>query len=73
VLRPALKESPLKLISDADGYYDGLYGVKGLPHMVLIGRDGRIAAVHEGYGESALEGLVREINELLAAEAPGGT
>jgi thiol-disulfide isomerase/thioredoxin len=75
VLKETLKDAPLKLISDEHQYYGHIYGVKGIPHMVLIGRDGRIAAVHEGYGESRIPQLVDEINTLLAApkEATSGT
>lgn len=38
------------------------YGVKGMPSSVLIGPDGKIAAVHAGFNETdkaALENLVR--------------
>jgi thiol-disulfide isomerase/thioredoxin len=74
VLRPGLQEAPIKLISDTQSYYGTEYGVKALPHMVLIGRDGRIAAVHEGYGESEIPLLVKEINQLLLAtpDVPSG-
>ena len=43
------------------------YGVNGIPHMVMIGRDGKILSVHQGYGEGSLEGIVAEINAALAA------
>ena len=46
------------------------YGVKGLPHMVLIDKEGRIAFVHEGYSEKALPEFVEQINGLL--DAPAG-
>jgi hypothetical protein len=32
--------------------------------MVILGRDGRIAAIHIGYGESEIPQLVDEINSL---------
>ena len=34
----------------------------------IIGRDGKVAADHTGYGESALPGLIKQLNELLAQE-----
>jgi thiol-disulfide isomerase/thioredoxin len=72
VLKPALKDAPMKLISDWNLFYGRQYGVKGIPHMVIIGRDGRIAAVHTGYGEGQIPALVAELNGLLAqqTEAP---
>jgi len=47
-----------------------LFGVSGIPHMVIIGRDGRIAAVYKGYNESSLERIVADINRALAAPRP---
>jgi len=41
------------------------YGVKGIPHMVIIGRDGVIVKVNRGYSEEALEGILAEINSAL--------
>ncbi|MBL8269300.1 MAG: hypothetical protein JNL55_23100, partial [Steroidobacter sp.] len=35
-----------------------------IPHMVIIGRDGKIAAIHRGYSEAMLDGLIEEINTL---------
>ena len=64
----ALKDTDLSLVSDADGYYGGQYDVTGIPHMVIVGRDGRIAAIHVGYGEGEIPVLVKEINALLGAE-----
>lgn len=42
------------------------YGVKGIPHMVIIGRDGKIVKVNRGYSEEALPGVVADINAALA-------
>ncbi len=41
------------------------YGVNGIPHMVMIGRDGKILSVHRGYGEGSLDDIVAEINAAL--------
>lgn len=60
----SLKDVDLTLISDENGYIGGLYGVKAIPHMVIIGRDGRIAAIHIGYGDGELPVLADEINAL---------
>jgi thiol-disulfide isomerase/thioredoxin len=69
LIRRALKDAPLKLISDEDGSLGYKYGVKGIPHMVIIGRDGRIATVEEGYGNDEIPVLVKQINALLAEPA----
>jgi thiol-disulfide isomerase/thioredoxin len=61
-----MKDVDLTFVSDESGYLGGEYGVKAIPHMIIIDRDGRIAAVHVGYGEGELPKLVAEINRLLA-------
>jgi thiol-disulfide isomerase/thioredoxin len=63
-IKRVLKNTDLTLVSDESGWFGREYGVKGIPHMVIIGRDGRIAAVHVGYGESEIPRLVKEINSL---------
>ena len=63
-IRRTLKNFDLTLVSDESGRFGRQYAVDGIPHMVVIGRDGRIAAVHVGYGESEIPVLVDEINSL---------
>jgi thiol-disulfide isomerase/thioredoxin len=61
-----LKELPiLHNIQRADKY-----GVKGIPHRVIVGKDGRVVAVYTGYSESSLDGIVADINRALAAPKP---
>jgi alkyl hydroperoxide reductase subunit AhpC len=68
-IKRALKEFDLTFISDEDGYIGDQYGVKAIPHMVIIGRDGRIRAIHIGYSEGEIPVLADEINAMLR-EAP---
>ena len=49
------------------------YAINGLPFMVMIGRDGRIAHVHTGYGEDSLDTIMTEVDDLLAQPAPTST
>jgi len=60
----ALHGVDLTLISDSNGSIGRQYDVDSIPHMVIVGRDGRIAAIHVGYGESEIPALVNEINSL---------
>ncbi len=62
----ALGEFNLTITSDPRKRYAGAYGVNGIPHMVIIGKDGKVISVHRGYSESALDGLLAEINAALA-------
>lgn len=64
------KNVDLTLISDESGHLGKQYDVDAIPHMVILGRDGRIAAIHLGYGESEIPALVEEINSFLAKSPP---
>ena len=56
------KATQVTLISDEGGRAGDAYGVKGIPHMIIVGRDGKIAAIHEGYSEQQIPILIDEIN-----------
>jgi thiol-disulfide isomerase/thioredoxin len=43
------------------------YGVNGIPHMVIIGRDGKIVQVFRGYDASTLPDIVAAINQAMGA------
>lgn len=68
-LRPKLPD--LLITWDRDGDIGKPYGVKGIPVMVMLHRDGSVAHVHIGYGEDMLDTLVEEINDLLNEPAKG--
>jgi thiol-disulfide isomerase/thioredoxin len=60
----------IEVTRDKDLNVQKSYGVKGIPHMFMINKAGRIAHIHVGYGEKQLDTLVRQINELLAEQEP---
>jgi thiol-disulfide isomerase/thioredoxin len=64
------KTMQLDLVGDARGDAQKAYGVNGIPHMLIIGRDGRILQVHRGYSEDSLDEIVADINHALAPPAP---
>lgn len=55
----------IEFVYDWKGRVAEKYGVEGIPHMLIIDVDGRIAYRHIGYSESAIPGFVDEINGLL--------
>lgn len=66
-LESKLKESGLISAFDPDQIARQAYGVVGVPHMVIVGRDGRINSVRIGYGKTTLEGMAQDLNRALAA------
>jgi thiol-disulfide isomerase/thioredoxin len=65
-----LKELDVLHAHDNSYQVQDTYGVKGIPHMVIVGRDGRVVAVYTGYSESSLDGIVADINRALVAPKP---
>ncbi len=63
-----LESLTLTLTHDYGKAASEAYGVNGIPHLVIIGRDGRIVAVHRGYSEESIDSILGEINAELAKQ-----
>lgn len=59
-----IANTQIKLVHDGKKKTSKKYGVEGIPHMVIIDAQGKVAAVHIGYGESQLPALIDEINKI---------
>lgn len=67
-VRRALKGSvDLELAYDPGHQAQTAYGVNGIPHMVIIGHDGKIAGVFRGYDQDSLASIVETINRATGA------
>jgi thiol-disulfide isomerase/thioredoxin len=64
-----LPGSPITWVHDRRGKASERYGVKALPNMFILDREGRITARHIGYGEGSIKDIVDEIIALLPPEA----
>ena len=58
----------LKVTHDDGNRVQEAYGVKGIPHTVVIGRDGRVLLVVLGYSEDSIDEILEEVNGELAAK-----
>ena len=56
----------MTVATDAPGEARKAYGVNGIPHMVIIDKEGRILRVHRGYSEEAVDDVVKDLNAALA-------
>lgn len=65
-IKKALSTLTLQLAHDYRKKASDAYGVGGIPHLAIIGRDGKIINVHTGYGEGSIDSIVKEINAALA-------
>ena len=65
-----LKDYPIKFMKhDPYAKVAKKFGVQGIPRMIIIGRDGKVAADHIGYGEGMIPVLVDQLNKLLAEKS----
>lgn len=58
----------LTWIADERGRVSDSYGVRAVPNMFIIDRDGRIASVHRGYSEDALPRIIEDVMAVLPAD-----
>ena len=68
-LHRTLKNLTLQLSHDYGKSVADKFGVKGIPHMLIIGRDGKVINVHRGYGDGMIPRLVTEINAAIAQKS----
>jgi thiol-disulfide isomerase/thioredoxin len=57
----------INVMTDRNDHVASLYSVAAIPHLFMIGRDGKVVANHLGYGDRTLDELVADINRALAA------
>ncbi len=65
----ANKDIALHYIRDPQGAISDSYGITAVPHMFIIGLDGKVAHVHRGYSQEMIGGFVEEMLALLPPEA----
>jgi thiol-disulfide isomerase/thioredoxin len=66
-----LRSYAIGLTNDFDKVASTAYGVEGIPHMLIIGKDGKIIRVYRGYDEKSLPQIIADINDATgAAKAP---
>jgi peroxiredoxin len=61
--------SALNVSLDADGKVASDYGVKGIPFLAIVGKDGVVHYVHVGMSPDLRSTLTKELEKLLSEEA----
>jgi hypothetical protein len=56
----------INLIEDRNGWIASRYAISSIPHLFIIGRDGKVLGNHLGYGDSTIDDLVSDINKALS-------
>jgi peroxiredoxin len=60
----------LHLLLDPGERIAKAYGISAIPRMYIIGKDGRIRAIHAGFGDGTLDDMLTDLNTVLT-EKPG--
>jgi thiol-disulfide isomerase/thioredoxin len=58
----------VETLIDADSSFIESFGFSGIPAFVVIGPDGKVAAMHVGYDANLVETLTKDVNAALAAK-----
>jgi thiol-disulfide isomerase/thioredoxin len=64
-IRRKLRDVKLTMTRDASGSVGKAYGVNGIPHLLIIDRQGKVAFELTGYGEDSLDDIVDQVNRQL--------
>lgn len=62
-----LPDSMIQFTLDKNRFAGNKYNVRGIPHMVIVDHEGKVAHIHIGYGEGTVDRLIDELNTLLKA------
>jgi hypothetical protein len=65
-MRRSLARS-LRFVTSQESDYQNAFSVSGIPHAVLIDRQGKIQMVRIGSGDANAQDLEEKIEQLLAA------
>ena len=64
-IKRVFRNSDVTLTNDKEGSIGKSYGVRGIPHLIIIGRNGRVVYQNRGYGDKTADKLASIINRLL--------
>jgi thiol-disulfide isomerase/thioredoxin len=60
----------ISMIEDGGGVVASRYAIATIPHLFIIGPDGKVLANSIGYGDRTLHELIDDINDALAGTPP---
>lgn len=66
--RRSLRDYQMRLVNDHRGILKRIYGVEGLPYMVIVGSDGRVFSIRIGYSTEQAVEVIDELNDLLRVQ-----
>jgi len=70
-IRRTLRKASVTWTHDRDGTLSDIFGVQGVPYMLIFDKAGRLAAVRSGYSEESAANTIGILNQLMEQPDPG--
>ena len=65
MITKAINSPAITLTHDKDGSIGEKFGIEGIPHLIIIGKEGKIVHQSRGYGKNSIDMLVDVITKQL--------
>ncbi|WJG10121.1 TlpA disulfide reductase family protein [Aliiglaciecola sp. LCG003] len=66
-IRKQLSTLSLTMTHDVRGQIGDEFGVEGIPHLFIVGKDGKLIFQNVGYGESSIDKIINVLNSELSS------
>jgi thiol-disulfide isomerase/thioredoxin len=64
-IKKASRSLSLQFVHDSTGSVARAYGQKAVPHLLVIGKDGRLIRKFVGYSEEQVDGIISRVTQAL--------
>ncbi len=64
-IRRAAYDMQMEFVHDSDGSVSKTYGRKGVPHLLVVSKDGTLLRQFIGYSEKQVDAIIAEVQEAL--------
>jgi len=66
-IKKKLSDLELTLTHDKHGSLGNKFGVEGIPHLFIVGKNGELVYQSVGYGDSSIKKIVKALNKELSS------
>jgi len=66
-IKKTLSNLELTLTHDKRGYIGSKFGVEAIPHLFIVGKNGKLIYQNIGYGDSSIKKIVKVLNKELSS------
>ncbi len=66
-IKKKLSNLALTLTHDKRGNLGNKFGVGGIPHLFIVGKNGKLIYQNVGYGDTSMDSIVKVLNKELSS------